>query len=92
MAWTVRRFRAAPSGGFKRARAGDGPTVLECLTYRLTGSFPGRSDELRSEAEKAFWASAIQSRPWPLQLISGELATGRGASKAIESGDRRRSG
>lgn len=39
-----------------RAREGDGPTLLECLTYRFRGHSLADPDELRSPTEKEFWA------------------------------------
>jgi pyruvate dehydrogenase E1 component alpha subunit len=38
-----------------RARAGEGPTLIEALTYRFRGHSLADPDELRSEAEKEFW-------------------------------------
>lgn len=40
----------------QRARNGDGPTLLECLTYRFRGHSLADPDELRSQQEKEFWA------------------------------------
>ncbi|VEP16723.1 Pyruvate dehydrogenase E1 component subunit alpha [Hyella patelloides LEGE 07179] len=40
-----------------RARAGEGPTLIEALTYRFRGHSLADPDELRSEKEKEFWAS-----------------------------------
>ena len=52
-----------PYGGgptrHRTARAGEGPTLLECLTYRFRGHSLADPDELRSEQEKQFWPSAI---------------------------------
>jgi pyruvate dehydrogenase E1 component alpha subunit len=39
-----------------RARAGEGPTLIEALTYRFRGHSLADPDELRSAEEKAFWA------------------------------------
>lgn len=35
-----------------RARRGDGPTLIECETYRYRGHSLADPDELRSKAEK----------------------------------------
>ncbi len=40
-----------------RARAGEGPTLIECLTYRFRGHSLADPDELRSKAEKEYWMS-----------------------------------
>lgn len=39
-----------------RARAGEGPTLIEALTYRFRGHSLADPDELREPEEKAFWA------------------------------------
>ncbi|MFZ4640141.1 MAG: pyruvate dehydrogenase (acetyl-transferring) E1 component subunit alpha [Nodosilinea sp.] len=38
-----------------RARAGEGPTLIECLTYRFRGHSLADPDELRSKSEKESW-------------------------------------
>lgn len=38
-----------------RARAGEGPTLLECITYRFRGHSLADPDELRDPEEKEFW-------------------------------------
>lgn len=38
-----------------RARAGEGPTLIEALTYRFRGHSLADPDELRSKPEKDFW-------------------------------------
>ncbi len=38
-----------------RARAGEGPTLIEALTYRFRGHSLADPDELRSKEEKEFW-------------------------------------
>lgn len=38
-----------------RARAGEGPTLIEALTYRFRGHSLADPDELRSKEEKDFW-------------------------------------
>ncbi len=53
----VLAVRAATERALKRARAGEGPTLLECLTYRFRGHSLADPDELRSEKEKEFWAN-----------------------------------
>ena len=39
-----------------RARAGDGPTLLECKTYRLTGHYAMDPDRYRPREERQRWA------------------------------------
>lgn len=38
-----------------RARKGDGPTFIECLTYRTRGHWEGETIDLRPSAEKEQW-------------------------------------
>ncbi|MCG5058803.1 MAG: pyruvate dehydrogenase (acetyl-transferring) E1 component subunit alpha [Limnoraphis sp. WC205] len=40
-----------------RARAGEGPTLIEALTYRFRGHSLADPDELRDQEEKEFWFS-----------------------------------
>ncbi len=48
--------REATQRALERARSGEGPTLLECLTYRFRGHSLADPDELRAEEEKEFWA------------------------------------
>ena len=52
----VLAVRAATQRALERARSGEGPTLLECLTYRFRGHSLADPDELRAAAEKEFWA------------------------------------
>ena len=52
----VLAVRGAAQRAVKRARAGEGPTLIECLTYRFRGHSLADPDELRSQQEKDFWA------------------------------------
>jgi pyruvate dehydrogenase E1 component alpha subunit len=40
-----------------RARAGEGPTLIEALTYRFRGHSLADPDELRSQDEKQYWGA-----------------------------------
>jgi pyruvate dehydrogenase E1 component alpha subunit len=46
---------AAAREAVARARAGEGPTLIEALTYRFRGHSLADPDELRSADEKQFW-------------------------------------
>jgi pyruvate dehydrogenase E1 component alpha subunit len=70
----VLAVRAAAERAIERARAGEGPTVLECLTYRFRGHSLADPDELRSEAEKEFWAKRDPIKALAAHLISHGLA------------------
>ena len=47
--------RAAADEAVSRARAGGGPTLLECTTYRWSGHYVGDPERYRSREEVAAW-------------------------------------
>lgn len=47
--------RAAARSAIERARAGEGPSLLECRTYRLRGHFEGDAQRYRNKEEVAAW-------------------------------------
>lgn len=51
----VRAVREHTAQAVERARAGMGPTLLECKTYRLTGHYAMDPDRYRSREEKRWW-------------------------------------
>ncbi|MGQ9837460.1 MAG: pyruvate dehydrogenase (acetyl-transferring) E1 component subunit alpha [Cyanobacteriota bacterium] len=51
----VLAVREAAQQAIERARAGEGPTLLECITYRFRGHSLADPDELRSPEDKEFW-------------------------------------
>jgi pyruvate dehydrogenase E1 component alpha subunit len=57
-----------------RARAGEGPTLIEALTYRFRGHSLADPDELRSSEEKEFWAQRDPLVKFASYLISQNLA------------------
>jgi len=66
---------AAAKTAVGRARAGEGPTLLECMTYRFHGHVYGDNDSYMDKAEKA---EAIQADPhirYRAQLLSAGVAT-----------------
>lgn len=48
----VLKVKATVGEALGRARRGDGPTLIECMTYRLSGSTVKDSDKLRPQEEK----------------------------------------
>ncbi|WP_320665109.1 pyruvate dehydrogenase (acetyl-transferring) E1 component subunit alpha [Prochlorococcus sp. MIT 1223] len=64
----VLAVRGAAQRALERARAGEGPTLLECLTYRFRGHSLADPDELRSAEEKEFWATRD-----PLKKLESDL-------------------
>jgi pyruvate dehydrogenase E1 component alpha subunit len=58
-----------------RARAGEGPTLIEALTYRFRGHSLADPDELRSKDEKEFWFSRDPVKKLAAHLVEYKLAT-----------------
>lgn len=58
-----------------RARNGEGPTLLECLTYRFRGHSLADPDELRTQEEKEFWANRDPIKLLARQLINANLVS-----------------
>ncbi|MEB3283052.1 MAG: pyruvate dehydrogenase (acetyl-transferring) E1 component subunit alpha [Lyngbya sp.] len=57
-----------------RARAGEGPTLIEALTYRFRGHSLADPDELRDKEEKEFWFSRDPIKKFANYLIEKNLA------------------
>lgn len=53
----------------RRARAGEGPTLIEALTYRFRGHSLADPDELRSRDEKEAWISRDPIKRLKQQII-----------------------
>jgi pyruvate dehydrogenase E1 component alpha subunit len=66
-----------------RARAGEGPTLIEALTYRFRGHSLADPDELRSKDEKEFWLARDPIKQLAAHLIETAL-TSEDDLKAIE--------
>jgi pyruvate dehydrogenase E1 component alpha subunit len=58
-----------------RARAGEGPTLIEALTYRFRGHSLADPDELRSKQEKEQWFSRDPIKILASYLLDKGLAT-----------------
>jgi pyruvate dehydrogenase E1 component alpha subunit len=58
-----------------RARAGEGPTLIEALTYRYRGHSLADPDELRDPQEKEFWAKRDPIKKFAAYAIEYNLAT-----------------
>lgn len=58
-----------------RARAGEGPTLVECLTYRFRGHSLADPDELRSKAEKEAWLARDPIKQLAAYITEQTLAT-----------------
>ncbi|GAB4469273.1 MAG: pyruvate dehydrogenase (acetyl-transferring) E1 component subunit alpha [Elainellaceae cyanobacterium] len=71
----VLAVRAVAQEAVARARAGEGPTLIEALTYRFRGHSLADPDELRSKAEKEFWFARDPIKRLAAHLTEQNLAT-----------------
>lgn len=80
----VMAVRTVAQEAIARARAGEGPTLIEALTYRFRGHSLADPDELRSKEEKEFWLTRYPIKKMASYLTDNNLATPE-ELKAIES-------
>ncbi len=66
---------AAAGRAVARARAGQGPTLLECLTYRQCGHSRSDPRTYRSKAEEAQWAQRDPIKLQAERLLAASAAT-----------------
>ena len=71
----VLAMRDATQKAVARARAGEGPTLIEALTYRFRGHSLADPDELRSSEEKEFWGKKDPIKRFEKFILGRELAT-----------------
>lgn len=71
----VMAVRAAAQTAVERARAGEGPTLIECLTYRFRGHSLADPDELRSKDEKEEWLARDPLKRFEAYLLEQNLAS-----------------
>lgn len=74
----VLAVRGVAQEAIARARAGEGPTVIEALTYRFRGHSLADPDELRAKEEKEVWGKRD-----PITRLADHLL-GEGLVKAEE--------
>jgi pyruvate dehydrogenase E1 component alpha subunit len=79
----VLAVRTVAQEAVARARAGEGPTLIECLTYRFRGHSLADPDELRSKAEKEAWLARDPIKKLTTYLTDKQLADAE-ELKAIE--------
>ena len=63
----------ATTNAIARARRGEGPTLLECLTYRWHGHMEGEQVPYRSDEELQSWKERCPIRRLEQQLIGREV-------------------
>ncbi|MCX7594487.1 MAG: pyruvate dehydrogenase (acetyl-transferring) E1 component subunit alpha [Fischerella sp.] len=71
----VMAVRAVAQEAVARARAGEGPTLIEALTYRFRGHSLADPDELRSKTEKEFWFARDPIKKFAAYLTEQNLAS-----------------
>ena len=57
-----------------RARSGEGPTLIEALTYRFRGHSLADPDELRSQQEKEAWIARDPIKNFKQYILNNNLA------------------
>ncbi|QLE43745.1 pyruvate dehydrogenase (acetyl-transferring) E1 component subunit alpha [Nostoc sp. C052] len=70
----VLAVRSVAQEAVARARAGEGPTLIEALTYRFRGHSLADPDEMRSKAEKEFWFARDPIKKLAAYLLEQSLA------------------
>jgi 2-oxoisovalerate dehydrogenase E1 component len=68
-----------------RARAGDGPTLLECLTYRYVGHSRGDSRGYRTKDEEKFWKDRDPIEHLKRLLVEQGIASADETESAVRS-------
>jgi pyruvate dehydrogenase E1 component alpha subunit len=69
----VMAVRDVAQTAIARARAGEGPTLIECLTYRFRGHSLADPDELRSKEEKEAWLARDPLKRFETYLLGQKL-------------------
>ncbi|GAB2179744.1 thiamine pyrophosphate-dependent dehydrogenase E1 component subunit alpha [Dongia sp. agr-C8] len=64
-----------------RARAGDGPTLIECKTYRIRGHSKSDRNRYRSKEEIEAWQARDPIRHFELELIARRILTENGVDE-----------
>jgi TPP-dependent pyruvate/acetoin dehydrogenase alpha subunit len=59
----------------ERARAGDGPTLIEAMTYRFRGHYEGDPQTYRSKEEVREWEAKDPLLTYPRRLVEQGIAT-----------------
>ncbi|WP_088893394.1 pyruvate dehydrogenase (acetyl-transferring) E1 component subunit alpha [Leptolyngbya ohadii] len=70
----VLAVRTVALEAIERAKAGEGPTLIECLTYRFRGHSLADPDELRSKSEKEAWLARDPIKKLAAHLTDNKLA------------------
>jgi len=71
----VLAVRDVAQEAIRRARAGEGPTLMECMTYRFRGHSLADPDELRPKAEKDEWFGRDPIKILANKLLAADMAS-----------------
>jgi TPP-dependent pyruvate/acetoin dehydrogenase alpha subunit len=71
---------AAASEAVAKVRRGDGPYLLECMTYRMAGHFVGDAQHYRSKEELAAWHDKD-----PIERLKSHLVQSGVAANELDS-------
>ena len=75
----------AVSEAVKRARKGEGPTLIECKTYRWRTHFEGEPDTYRPPEEVEAWLKREPIAPYRKKLIEQGVMTEEEAQEIEQS-------
>jgi TPP-dependent pyruvate/acetoin dehydrogenase alpha subunit/pyruvate/2-oxoglutarate/acetoin dehydrogenase E1 component len=71
----VLAVRDAAASAVERARRGQGPTLIECLTYRFVGHSRSDARGYRQRDEEAQWRARDPVKTFPAWLVDNEVAS-----------------
>ncbi len=71
----VLAVRGAATRAVERARRGEGPTLIECLTYRFVGHSRSDARGYRQKDEEAQWRARDPVKRFPDWLVAHEIAS-----------------
>jgi pyruvate dehydrogenase E1 component alpha subunit len=71
----VLAVRDVAQEAIRRARAGEGPTLMECMTYRFRGHSLADPDELRPKAEKDEWFGRDPIKILATKLLAADMVS-----------------
>jgi pyruvate dehydrogenase E1 component alpha subunit len=84
----VMAVQEASQEAIKRARAGQGPTLIECKTYRQRGHFEGEPGLYRPEEEIKEWMAKDPIPRFEAFMVENEVATQDEINEINESIDK----
>ena len=83
----VEAIDAAFARALERAKSGQGPSLIECKTYRWMGHWTGDPQTYRTREEVNSWKAKDPIKRWRERLISEGLYTAEELDKMDQSAD-----